>query len=63
MCGNQQATRFESALKLRLYAPGEFAVRHPEHDDIERLTEGWWEIRRCRSWEANPKAIWSLTID
>jgi len=46
-----------------LYAPGEFAVRHPEHDDIERLTEGWYEIRRCRSWEANPHAIWSLTID
>jgi hypothetical protein len=46
-----------------LWAPGEFAVKHPEHDDIECMGEGWWEIRRCRSWEANPKAIWSLTID
>lgn len=42
---------------------GGFAVRHPEHDDIEHLPAGWYEIRRCRSWEANPKAIWSLTID
>ena len=42
---------------------GGMAVLHPEHDDIECLEPGWYEVRRCRSWEANPKAIWSLTID
>jgi len=46
-----------------LYAPTGLSVSHPEHDDIAGLVEGWWEIRRCRSWEANPHAIWSLTID
>lgn len=46
-----------------IHAPEGMAVRHPEHDDIERLEPGWYEIRRCKSWEANPKAIWSLTID
>ena len=46
-----------------VYAPAGFKVGHPEHDHIEGLTEGWYEIRRCKSWEANPKAIWSLTID
>ena len=38
-------------------------VNHPEHDAIEEMAPGWWEVRRCRSWEANPHAIWSLTID
>jgi len=42
---------------------GGMAVRHPEHDDIDYLEAGWYEVRRCRSWEANPRAIWSLTID
>lgn len=40
-----------------------FTVQHPEHEDIERLDAGWWEVRRCKSWEANPVAVWSLTID
>lgn len=40
-----------------------FSVVHPEHEDIEALPAGLYEVRRCRSWEANPKAIWSLTID
>ena len=42
---------------------GGMAVRHPEHEDIEHLDEGWYEIRRCRSWEATPSGIWSLMID
>lgn len=46
-----------------VWAPTGLKVGHPEHDDIENLPEGWYEIRRCKSWEANPKAIWSLTID
>jgi len=40
-----------------------FKVVHPEHQDVIGMAEGWWEIRRCKSWEANPKAIWSRTID
>jgi hypothetical protein len=46
-----------------LYMPGEWCVRHPEHDDIERMQAGWYEVRRCRSWESNPRSVWSLTID
>jgi len=46
-----------------MHAPGGLAVRHPEHDDIEHLDEGWYEIRRCKSYENNPVGIWSLTID
>lgn len=42
---------------------GGIKVAHPEHDDIDHLSEGWYDVRRCRSWEANPRAIWSLTID
>ena len=42
---------------------GGIRVVHPEHEDIEGLDAGTYEIRRCRSWEANPQAIWSLTID
>lgn len=46
-----------------MHAPSGFAVEHPEHDNIPLMEEGWYEIRRCRSWEANPVAVWSLTID
>ena len=46
-----------------LHMPGMWAVRHPEHDDISKMEPGWWEIRRCRSYENNPVSIWSLTID
>jgi len=46
-----------------VFAPSGLKVTHPEHDHISGLTEGWYEIRRCKSWEANPKAIWSMTID
>jgi len=44
-------------------APVGLRVDHPEHEDIESLPPGWYEIRRCKSWEANPKAIWSYSID
>lgn len=27
------------------------------------IPAGNYEIRQCRSWEANPKGIWSLRID
>jgi hypothetical protein len=46
-----------------LLADHPFKVQHPEHEDIKKLDAGFWEVRRCRSWEANPKAIWSLNID
>lgn len=34
------------------------------HEHMNRvIPEGIYEIRQCRSWEANPKGIWSLRID
>jgi len=41
----------------------DITVRHPEHEDIKLLPGDWYEIRRCKSWEANPRAIWSVTVD
>jgi hypothetical protein len=35
---------------------------HHEHDRIT-IEPGTYEIRQCRSWEANPKGIWTLRID
>ena len=35
---------------------------HKEHDPVT-LDAGAYEIRQCRSWEANPRGIWSLRID
>ncbi len=35
---------------------------HNEHDDIE-VPAGTYELRQCRSWEANPVGIWTLNID
>lgn len=46
-----------------LHAKTAFKVEHPEHEDIDKLDAGWWEIRRCKSYENNPVAVWSLTID
>lgn len=46
-----------------IHAPDGFDIVHPEHDDVVGMPKGWYEVRRCRSWEANPKAIWSMTID
>lgn len=41
-------------------------IRHPEHLDrrISANLDGQiYEVRQARSWEANPKGIWSLRID
>jgi len=47
-----------------LYSEVNFAVVHPEHEDLPGLEGGtWWEVRRCKSYENNPVAVWSLTID
>ncbi len=37
-------------------------LNHAEHMSIT-LPAGNYEIRQCRSWEANPKGVWSLRID
>jgi hypothetical protein len=41
----------------------DFVVKHPEHEELTDMSSGWYEIRRCKSWEANPTAVWSFTID
>ena len=46
-----------------LYCDGKFVVDHPEHEPLKGMPAGWYEIRRCKSWEANPQAVWSYTID
>ena len=38
------------------------ALNHTEHM-TRIIPAGYYEIRQCRSWEANPKGIWSLRID
>jgi hypothetical protein len=37
-------------------------LRHQEHDDV-KVPAGVYAIHQCRSWEANPKGVWSLRID
>jgi len=37
-------------------------IRHTEHDDV-LIPQGKYAIHQCRSWEANPKGVWSLRID
>jgi len=37
-------------------------LRHPEHEDTQ-IDAGVYEVRQCRSWEANPRGVWSLRID
>jgi hypothetical protein len=46
-----------------LRADSTFRVEHPEHEHLIGLEAGWYEIRRCKSYENNPKAVWSRTID
>jgi hypothetical protein len=46
-----------------IFAASRFAVRHPEHEDIETMAGGWWEIRQAKSYENNPRAQWTLRID
>lgn len=42
---------------------GSNVLTHPEHDDVPFHEEGIFEVRQCRSWEANPKGIWTLNFD
>jgi hypothetical protein len=41
----------------------DFVVDHPEHEPLENMPSGVYEVRRAKSWEANPQAVWSFTID
>ncbi len=40
-----------------------FNLTHPEHEAILGVKPGIYEVRRCKSFEANPVAVWSYTID
>jgi hypothetical protein len=46
-----------------LYSEAPFKVAHPEHEDIPELAAGWFEVRRCKSYENNPAAVWSFVMD
>ena len=37
-------------------------LSHPEHVEVP-LPKGNYLVRICRSWEANPVAIWTVNID
>lgn len=55
----------ETLIKNRLgfiYAEQDFNLVHPEHEPCF-IPAGYYEIRRARSWEANPLAIWSYFSD
>lgn len=46
-----------------IYSDVGFSVQHPEHEHLEKMPPGWYEIRRAKSYENNPVAVWSLNID
>ena len=46
-----------------IHAPKGLSILHPEHDNIENLPPGWYEVRRALSYENNPVSSWSRTID
>jgi len=46
-----------------IYCDQKFTVQHPEHENLENMPAGWYEIRRCKSYENNPVSVWSLNID
>lgn len=53
------------SIKNRLgfvYSPANFLLAHPEHENVG-FPAGYYEVRRCKSWEANPTAVWSYTFD
>lgn len=41
-----------------VYAPHGVYLDHPEHDNTDMLPAGWYEVRRAKTWEANPRGIW-----
>lgn len=54
-----------TSVKNRLgfvYCDSGFELQHPEHEWL-KLESGWYEVRRCKSFEANPQAVWSYVVD
>jgi len=41
---------------------GGVKLEHPEHDNVA-AKRGTFQVRQCRSWEVNPKGIWTLNFD
>jgi len=37
-------------------------LKHPEHQNV-LLPAGCFEVRHCRSWEAQPQAVWTAWYD
>lgn len=46
-----------------LHASSGMRMPHPEHEPVENIEAGWYELRRCKSWEANPTSVMVLNID
>lgn len=46
-----------------LHAPDGMSMPHPEHEPIEDIKPGWYELKRCKSYENNPVSVWVLNID
>jgi hypothetical protein len=42
---------------------GYFSIEKDTMLNHHEIPAGDYELRQCRSWEANPKGIWSLRID
>lgn len=65
ICVNKHGTTELKIVALDSYeinVDDDIALSHNEH--LPRIIPaGSYEIRQCRSWEANPKGIWSLRID
>lgn len=65
--GNKPVVLEENTTSIKnrlgfIYCDSEIELRHPEHEMI-KLSAGWYEVRRCKSYENNPVAVWSYTID
>lgn len=46
-----------------LYSDEGMNMPHPEHEPINDIKAGWYELKRCKSYENNPTGAWSLNID
>lgn len=42
--------------------PKDTVLTHNEHENVV-IPSGIYSLHQCRSWEANPKGVWSLRID
>lgn len=46
-----------------LYSEEGMSMPHPEHEPIENIEAGYFELKRCKSYENNPVSVWVLSID